>query len=81
MKAVDKYVIITHIKNDIRKTKGVLINDASSIRFRKAIVVSCNNDSCNKGDTILYDVANSHKTTIDNVEYLIIEAGNVAVIL
>lgn len=81
MKAVYRFVVISPEKDEVREVKGVLLNDASEMRFRKGIVISCNNESCNDGDTILYDVANSHKTKIDNKTYLIIEDRNVAVIL
>lgn len=81
MKAVNKWIVIIPQKEEIKAVRGVLKNDTSTIRFRKGLVISCNNESCKDGDTILYDVANSHTTKIDNESYLIIEAGNVAVIL
>ena len=81
MKAVGSYVTIKPLAVDNKTNTGLLLNDDKSLRFRKAEVILCSNDSCKKGDIIFYDSFKGHKVKIEDNEYKIIQAIDVAIIL
>ena len=86
MKAIGKYIVITEIKEDIKKTEGGLLlaeNHREDIRYRTATVNSIGTavEGIMKGDTIWYDRFAGHNIEIDDNLYKVIEERDVIIVL
>lgn len=86
MEAIGKFIIITELKEDIKKTKGGLLlaeNHREDIRYRKAKVVSpgSNVEGINIDDEIYYDRFAGHNIEIKDNIYKVIEERDVIIVL
>lgn len=86
MKAIGKYIIISEIKEDIKKTEGGLLlaeNHREDIRYRTAVVRSVGTqvDGINIGDKIYYDRIAGHNIEIKDDVYKVIQEIDVIIVL
>lgn len=85
MKAINKYIVITQIKEEYKTKSGLLLSneDVSSMRYHKAVVVNpgTNVDTVKKNDVIYFDKAAGHTMLINDETYTIIEERDVVVVL
>ena len=83
MQAVNNYIIIDPIKEDI-KEEGLLIIDqhVDDIRYLKANVISTGNliEGIKIGDTIYYDRRAGHGIEYDNSLYQVIKQQDVVLV-
>mgnify|MGYP003647961183 CR=1 FL=1 len=83
MQAVNNYIIIDPIKEDI-KEEGLLIIDqhVDDIRYLKANVISTGNliEGIKIGDTIYYDRRAGHGIEYDNNLYQVIKQQDVVLV-
>ena len=84
MQAVNKYIIIDPIKEEIKKEEGLLIMDqhVDDIRYLKANVISTGNltEGINIGDIIYYDRRAGHGIEYDNNLYQVIKQQDVVLV-
>ena len=84
MQAVNNYIIIDPIKEDIKEEKGLLIIDqhVDDIRYLKASVISTGNliEGIKIGDTIYYDRRAGHGIEYDNSLYQVIKQQDVVLV-
>lgn len=85
MKAINKYIVITQIKEEYKTKSGLLLSneDVSSMRYHKAIVVNpgTNVNTVKKDDVIYFDKAAGHTMLINDETFTIIEERDVVVVL
>jgi co-chaperonin GroES (HSP10) len=85
LKAINKYIVITQIKEEYKTKSGLLLSneDVSSMRYHKAVVVNpgTNVDTVKKNDVIYFDKAAGHTMLINDETYTIIEERDVVVVL
>ena len=86
MRAVNKYIIIKPIKEEVKPNKsGLIITDKhqNDIRYKKAEVISVGNSisGLNKGDTIYYDKHAGYGIEFEKKYYLVIKEQDVVVVL
>lgn len=86
MKAIGKYIIISEIKEDIKKTDGGLLlaeNHREDIRYRTADVISVGTqvEGINKGDKIYYDRIAGHSIELEDNVYKVIQEFDVIIVL
>ena len=86
MKAIGKYIVISEIKEDIKKTVGGLLlaeNHREDIRYRTATVVSIGTHvaGVKNGDKIYYDRVAGHNIEIDNNIFKVIQEQDVIIVL
>ncbi len=85
MKAINKYIVITQIKEEYKTKSGLLLSneDVSSMRYHKAIVVNpgTNVSTVKKDDVIYFDKAAGHTMLINDETFTIIEERDVVVVL
>lgn len=83
--AVNKYIIITTIDEEIKTDSGLLLtgSDAEKFRYKKALVVKpgTNVEVIKENDLIYYDKGAGYTMLIDNVPYTIIREADVVVVL
>ena len=84
MQAVNNYIIIDPIKEDLKEEKGLLIIDqhVDDIRYLKANVISIGNltEGIKVGDTIYYDRRAGHGIEYDNNLYQVIKQQDVVLV-
>jgi len=84
MQAVNNYIIIDPIKEDIKEEEGLLIIDqhVDDIRYLKANVISIGNltEGIKVGDTIYYDRRAGHGIEYDNNLYQVIKQQDVVLV-
>jgi co-chaperonin GroES (HSP10) len=84
MQAVNNYIIIDPIKEDIKEEKGLLIIDqhVDDIRYLKANVISTGNltEGIKIGDIIYYDRRAGHGIEYDNSLYQVIKQQDVVLV-
>jgi co-chaperonin GroES (HSP10) len=84
MQAVNNYIIIDPIKEDIKEEKGLLIIDqhVDDIRYLKASVISTGNliEGIKIGDIIYYDRRAGHGIEYDNSLYQVIKQQDVVLV-
>ncbi len=84
MQAVNNYIIIDPIKEEIKKEEGLLIMDqhVDDIRYLKANVISTGNltEGINIGDIIYYDRRAGHGIEYDNNLYQVIKQQDVVLV-
>ena len=86
MKAIGKYIVISEIKEDIKKTVGGLLlaeNHREDIRYRTATVVSIGThvEGVRNGDKIYYDRVAWPNIEIDNNILKVIQEQDVIIVL
>jgi co-chaperonin GroES (HSP10) len=86
MKAVNKFVIIDAIKEEVKPTESGLIlteKHQNDIRYRKAKVISVGNNisGLNEGDMIYYDKHAGYGIEFEKGYYLVIKEQDVVVVL
>ena len=83
--AVNKYIIITMIDEEIKTESGLLLtgSDADKFRYKKGLVVKpgSNVEVIKENDLIYYDKGAGYTMLIDNVPYTIIREADVVVVL
>ncbi len=84
MQAVNNYIIIDPIKEEVKKEEGLLIIDqhVDDIRYLKANVISIGNltEGIKVGDTIYYDRRAGHGIEYDNNLYQVIKQQDVVLV-
>ena len=84
MQAVNNYIIIDPIKEEIKEEEGLLIMDqhVDDIRYLKANVISIGNliEGIKIGDTIYYDRRAGHGIEYDNNLYQVIKQQDVVLV-
>ena len=84
MQAVNNYIIIDPIKEEIKKEEGLLIMDqhVDDIRYLKANVISTGNltEGITVGDTVYYDRRAGHGIEYNNNLYQVIKQQDVVLI-
>jgi len=85
MKAVNKYIIVETIVEEMKTESGLLLSgdDANDFRYKKALVVNpgTNVDTVKEGDTIYYDKSSGHTMILQDKKYTIILERDVVVVL
>jgi len=85
MRAINKYIIIETISEEIKTDSGLLLtgDDANDFRYKKGIVVNpgTNVDTVNEGDIIYYDKSSGHSMILNERKYTIILERDVVVVL
>lgn len=85
MKAVNKYIIIEKILEEMRTESGLLLSgeDSNEFRYNKGVVVNpgTNVDTVKEGDVIYYDKSSGHTMVIQDKKYTIILERDVVVVL
>lgn len=85
MKAVNKYIIVETIVEEMKTESGLLLSgdDANQLRYKKARVINpgTNVDTVNEGDVIYYDKASGHTMILQDKKYTIILERDVVVVL
>ncbi len=84
MKAINKYIIISPITEEMKTESGLLMtsSDTKQIRYKRAEVISpgSNVDVIMKGDIIYYDGHSGHTMLLDEKPYTIIQERDVVVV-
>jgi len=84
MQAVNNYIIIDPIKEEVKEEEGLLIIDqhVDDIRYLKANVISIGNliEGIKIGDTIYYDRRAGHGIEYDNNLYQVIKQQDVVLV-
>ncbi len=84
MQAVNNYIIIDPIKEEVKKEEGLLIIDqhVDDIRYLKANVISTGNltEGIKAGDTVYYDRRAGHGIEYNNNLYQVIKQQDVVLI-
>jgi len=85
MKAINKYIIIEKILEEMRTDSGLLLSgeDANEFRYNKGVVVNpgTNVDTVKEGDVIYYDKSSGHTMVIQDKKFTIILERDVVVVL
>jgi co-chaperonin GroES (HSP10) len=85
MKAINKYIIIEKITEEMKTESGLLLSgiDANEFRYNKGTVVNpgTNVDTVKQGDVIYYDKSSGHTMVIQDKKYTIILERDVVVVL
>jgi len=85
MKPVNKYIVISEIKEEIVTESGLMLtgDDTKDIRYKKAVVIEPGTlvDTIQKDDVIYYDGVAGHTMVIDGSQYTIILERDVVVVL
>jgi co-chaperonin GroES (HSP10) len=85
MKAINKYIIIEKILEEMKTDSGLLLSgeDANEFRYNKGVVVNpgTNVDTVKEGDVIYYDKSSGHTMVIQDKKYTIILERDVVVVL
>ena len=85
MKAINNYIIIENIKEEPKKTNGLIISDnhTKDIRYLKGRVISFGNltEGIKEDDVIYYDRHAGHNIEFDEKLYQVIRQGDVVLVL
>lgn len=85
MRAVNKYIIIEKIVEEMKTDSGLLLSgeDTKDFRYNKGKVVNPghNVDSVVAGDVIYYDKASGHTMVVEDKKYTIILERDVVIVL
>jgi co-chaperonin GroES (HSP10) len=85
MRAVNKYIIVETIVEEMKTESGLMLSgdDANDFRYKKALVINpgTNVDTVKEGDTIYYDRSSGHTMILQNKKYTIILERDVVVVL
>lgn len=85
MKAINKYIIIQEIVEEMKTASGILLTgeDTKEFRYKKGKIINpgTNVEFIKEGDIIYYDKSAGHKMIIDESQYSIILERDVVVVL
>jgi co-chaperonin GroES (HSP10) len=85
MKAINKYIIIKTVDEEVKTSSGFFLSakESDSMRYKKGVVVEpgSNVETIKSGDEILYDKARGFTIIIDGETYTIIVENDVIVVL
>ena len=85
MKAINKYIIIDKVSEEMKTESGLLLSgeDANEFRYNKGIVVTpgTNVEAVKEGDTIYYDKSSGHTMILQDKKYTVILERDVVVVL
>ena len=85
MQAINKYIIIEKIVEEMKTDSGLLLSgeDANEFRYNKGKVVNpgTNVETVKPGDVIYYDKSSGHSMVIQDRQYTIILERDVVVVL
>ncbi len=85
MKAVNKYIIIEKILEEMKTESGLLLSgeDSNEFRYSKGVVINpgTNVETVKEGDVIYYDKSSGHTMVIKDRKYTIILERDVVVVL
>lgn len=85
MRAINKYIIIEHISEEVKTSTGLLLSAEDSNEFRykkgKVVVPGTSVDTVKEGDVIYYDKSSGHTMVIEDRKYVIILERDVVVVL
>jgi co-chaperonin GroES (HSP10) len=85
MQAINKYIIIETITEEIKTDSGLLLSgdDANQLRYKKGRVINPGTEVSviKKGDVIYYDKSSGHSVVIQDKKYSIILERDVVVVL
>lgn len=85
MQAINKYIIIEKIAEEMKTESGLLLSgeDANEFRYNKGRVVNpgTNVETVKEGDLIYYDKSSGHSMVIQDRQYTIILERDVVVVL
>ena len=85
MKAINKYIIIDKVSEEMKTESGLLLSgeDANEFRYNKGIVVTpgTNVETVKEGDTIYYDKSSGHTMILQDKKYTVIIERDVVVVL
>lgn len=85
MKAINKYIIIEKVTEEVKTESGLLLSgeDTNEFRYNKGIVVvpGTSVDTVKEGDIIYYDKSSGHTMVIKDKKHTIILERDVVVVL
>mgnify|MGYP000169600108 FL=1 len=85
MIAINKYIIVDRIIEEMKTDSGLLLSgdDRDEFRYKKAKVVvpGTNVESIKKDDVIYYDKSSGHTMVLEDKKYTIILERDVVVVL
>jgi|TARA_Y100000289_G_scaffold63740_1_gene74630 co-chaperonin GroES (HSP10) len=85
MIAINKYIIVENVKEEMKTESGLLLSeqDAEQFRYRKAKVVTPGTEvkSINKNDIIYYDKRAGYQMVLEGLTCSIIREQDVVVVL
>jgi chaperonin GroES len=85
MKAVNKYIIIDQIVEEVKTSSGLIVSavEADEMRYGKGVIVSIGNEvvAVKEGDTVYFDKRTGHQVRLEGVVYGIIKESDVVVVL
>jgi co-chaperonin GroES (HSP10) len=85
MIAINKYIIVDRIIEEMKTDSGLLLSgdDRDEFRYKKAkvIVPGTNVDTIKKDDIIYYDKSSGHTMVLEDKKYTIILERDVVVVL
>jgi co-chaperonin GroES (HSP10) len=85
MKAINKYIIIDQIREEVKTSSGILMSgeDMIGIRYKKGLVISPgdNINNIKEGDIIYYDSTAGHTVVLGGDKHTVIQERDVVVVL
>tara|TARA_R110000765_G_scaffold189656_1_gene295005 strand:+ start:568 stop:825 length:258 start_codon:yes stop_codon:yes gene_type:complete len=85
MKAINKYIIIKTIEQEVKTSSGLLLSahDVEEFRYKKGEVImpGTHVDEIKKGDVIYYDKMAGYTMILEEQQYTIILERDVVVVL
>ena len=85
MKAINKYIIIDQIREEVKTSSGILMSgeDMIGIRYKKGLVISPgdNVNNIKEGDIIYYDSTAGHTVVLGGDKHTVIQERDVVVVL
>ena len=84
MQAINDYVIVDKIKEELKKVSGLILTDETdeSNRYKRANIISAGNDVAvvKKGDVIFYDRHAGHDIAYNDEMYRVIQARDIVLV-
>jgi len=84
MKAINNYIIIEKIKEEPKKSNGLILTDnhTKDVRYLKGKIISVGNltEGLKENDTIYYDRHAGHAIEYDERLYHVIRQGDVVLV-
>lgn len=85
MRAVNKYIIIDQINEEVKTSSGLILSavEADEMRYGKGTIVSIGNEvvAVKEGQVIYFDKRNGHQVRLEGKVYGIIKESDVVVVL
>jgi len=85
MQAINKYIIIEKVSEEMKTDSGLLLSgeDANEFRYNKGVVVNPGTEvnTVKQGDVIYYDKSSGHTMILQDKKFTIILERDVVVVL